>query len=225
MMFLSNEDVLIVAAHPDDEVLGMGGTIHKLSLLGSRVRVIFLSDGVGSRDQARESLESRQLSAMSALKLLNCTDVAFYDFPDNAMDSIPLIQIVKTIEMNLNDFNPTVIFTHFPHDLNIDHRITSQAALVASRPKVNSRVKYLFYFEVQSSTEWNFGASQFRPDLFVDISGNIEHKCKSLMEYRVEMEEFPEARSIGGIEARNVVRGVTVGVTSAEAFQIAFMRA
>ena len=224
MMFLSNENVLVVAAHPDDEVLGMGGTIHKLSLLGSRVRVIFLSDGVSSRNQERESLENRRLSALNALGLLNCNDVCFYDYPDNSMDSIPLIQVINTIEMNVKNFEPTVIFTHFPNDLNVDHRITSQATLVASRPKVQSKIKFLFYFEVQSSTEWNFGANQFNPNLFIDISSSIQQKKASLKEYQVEMDEFPEARSVDGVEARNTVRGITIGVPSAEAFQIGFMR-
>ena len=223
-MLLSNEKVLVIAAHPDDETLGMGGTIHKLSLLGSRVRVIFLSDGVGSRDEIRESVDSRRAAAISALRVLNCTDVHFYDFPDNSMDTMPLINIVKTVEKSIDDFNPTVLFTHFPHDLNVDHRITSQACLVAARPKVNRSIKSLLYFEVQSSTEWNFGSSQFIPNMFVDVSDSFGFKVDALKEYQVEIEAFPEARSFAGVEARSTVRGVTVGVSNAEAFQIAFLR-
>jgi LmbE family N-acetylglucosaminyl deacetylase len=223
-MLLSNEKVLVIAAHPDDETLGMGGTIHKLSLLGSRVRVMFLSDGVGSRDEIRESVDSRRAAAISALRVLNCSDVHFYDFPDNSMDAIPLIDIVKTVEKNIDDFNPTVLFTHFPHDLNVDHRITSQACLVAARPKVNRNIKSLLYFEVQSSTEWNFGSSQFIPNMFVDISDSFGFKVNALKEYQVEIEAFPEARSFAGIEAQSTLRGVTVGVSKAEAFQIAFLR-
>lgn len=224
MMLLSNEQVLVIAAHPDDETLGMGGTIHKLSLLGSRVRVIFLSDGVGSRNTIRESVESRRAAAVNALRILNCSDVHFYDYPDNSMDAVPLIEIVKTIENNMSDFSPSVIFTHFPHDLNVDHRITSQACLVAARPKANRKIKSVLYFEVQSSTEWNFGASQFIPNMFIDISDSFENKVRALKEYQVEIEAFPEARSFAGIEARSTVRGVTVGVSKAEAFQIAFLR-
>ena len=223
-MLLGNEEILVIAAHPDDETLGMGGTIHKLSLLGSRVRVVFLSDGVESRDEIRESLESRRAAAINALKVLNCSDVLFYDYPDNSMDSVPLIDIVKTVENCISDFNPTLLFTHFPHDLNVDHRITSQACLVAARPKVNRNIKSLLYFEVQSSTEWNFGSSQFIPNMFVDISDSFQFKKNALKEYQVEIEAFPEARSFAGIEARSTVRGVTVGVSNAEAFQIAFLR-
>jgi LmbE family N-acetylglucosaminyl deacetylase len=223
-MLLNNENVLIIAAHPDDETLGMGGTIHKMSLLNSRVKVIFLSDGVSSREEVRESLESRRTAATNALKHLNCTDVLFYDFPDNSMDTVPFINIVKTVEENIDLFKPTVLFTHFPYDLNVDHRITSQACLVAARPKVNHKIKSFFYFEVQSSTEWNFGGTQFTPNLFVDITDSSESKVKALREYEVEIEDFPEARSYAGLEARNTVRGVTVGVSSAEAFQVAFMR-
>jgi LmbE family N-acetylglucosaminyl deacetylase len=223
-MILSNEKVLVIAAHPDDETLGMGGTIHKLSLMGSHVRVVFLSDGISSRDIIRESLDSRRKAAINALKNLKCSDVLFYDFPDNSMDSVPLVEVVKTIEKCIKDFSPTVLFTHFPHDLNVDHRITSQACLVAARPKVNCKIKSLLYFEVQSSTEWNFGASQFTPNVFVDISESFQDKVKALKEYRVEIEAFPEARSLAGVEARSNVRGVTVGVSNAEAFQIAFLR-
>lgn len=223
-MLLSNEKVLVIAAHPDDETLGMGGTIHKLSKLGSRVRVVFLSDGVSSRNEIRESLESRRAAATDALKVLNCSDVYFYDYPDNSMDAVPFIKIVKAIEQNINDYGPTVLFTHFPQDLNVDHRITSKACLVAARPKVNRKIKSLIYFEVQSSTEWNFGGDQFIPNMFVDISNSFEIKMEALRQYQVEIEPFPEARSFVGIEARCTVRGVTVGVSKAEAFQIAFLR-
>lgn len=221
---LNNERVLVIAAHPDDETLGMGGTIHKLSLLGSHVRIVFLSDGIASRDKIRESLDKRRTAAKNALSHLNCSDVHFYDYPDNAMDNVPLIEVVKTIEACIKDFSPTVLFTHFPQDLNVDHRITSQASLVASRPKVSSKIKSLLYFEVQSSTEWNFGSSQFMPNMFVDISDSSGFKLDALKEYQVEIEDFPEARSFAGIEARSIVRGVTVGVSNAEAFQIAFLR-
>jgi len=140
------------------------------------------------------------------------------------MDSVELIEVAKTIEKSIIDFRPTVLFTHFPQDLNIDHRNTSQACLVAARPKVNSTIKSLIYFEVQSSTEWNFGASPFVPNLFVDISDSFEFKYRALQEYQVEIEAFPEARSFAGIEAHSTFRGVTVGVSNAEAFQIAFLR-
>jgi LmbE family N-acetylglucosaminyl deacetylase len=223
-MLLSNEKVLVVAAHPDDETLGMGGTIHKMSLLGSQVSVVFLSDGISSRNEIRESLDNRRAAATNALKHLNCSDVLFYEFPDNSMDSVPLIEVVKTIEKCIKELSPTILFTHFPHDLNVDHRITSQACLVAARPKVNSKVKALLYFEVQSSTEWHFGSSQFMPSMFIDITESFESKVNALNEYQVEIESFPEARSFAGIEARSIVRGVTVGVSNAEAFQIAFLR-
>lgn len=223
-MLLSNEVVLVVAAHPDDEVLGMGGTIHKLSLLGSSVRVVFLADGIGARGVFRESLEDRRAASIRALKHLNCLDVHFYDFPDNSMDAVPLIEIVRVIEKHISAFNPTVLFSHFTNDLNVDHRITSQACLVAARPKVNRKIKSFFFFEVQSSTEWNFGAPQFIPTMFVDITESFPSKMNALGEYEVEIEDFPEARSFAGIEARSAVRGVTVGVPKAEAFQIAFIR-
>lgn len=223
-MFSKFDKVLIVAAHPDDETLGMGGTIHRFCSQGSQVRVIFLSDGVGARLNLREELNARRSAAIGALNILKCDDVHFYDFPDNAMDSVPLIDIIKKIESNLNEFEPSILFTHFPQDLNVDHKITSQATLVAARPKPNMKLRSLHYFEVQSSTEWNFGSSQFAPNLFVDISKNFDSKMKALREYEVEMDEFPAARSFIGVEALATLRGVTAGVSKAEAFQTAYVR-
>ena len=223
-MFSKFEEVLIVAAHPDDETLGMGGTLNRLCSQGSTVRVIFLSDGVGARHQLRQGLSERRNAAVSALKVLGCKDVHFYDFPDNAMDSVPLINIIKVVESNMKEFEPSVLFTHFPQDLNVDHKITSQATLVAARPKPNTKLKSLHYFEVQSSTEWNFGASQFTPNLFVNISENFESKLRALREYEVEMDDFPGARSFIGVDALATLRGVTAGFPKAEAFQTAYVR-
>jgi LmbE family N-acetylglucosaminyl deacetylase len=223
-MFSKSDKVLIIAAHPDDETLGMGGTIHRFCSQGSRVRVVFLSDGVGARLNLRQELNARRAAAISALEKLKCNDVHFYDFPDNAMDSVPLIDIIKKIEGNLSEFGPSILFTHFPQDLNVDHKITSQATLVAARPKPNMKLKSLHYFEVQSSTEWNFGSPQFAPNLFVDISENFDFKMEALREYEVEMDDFPAARSFIGVEALATLRGVTADVSKAEAFQTAYVR-
>jgi LmbE family N-acetylglucosaminyl deacetylase len=167
---------------------------------------------------------NRQIAASKALQILGCDDFHFYDFPDNSMDTVSLLEVAKVVEEDLADFNPQIVLTHFPFDLNIDHRICSQATLIATRPKSNSSVQALVYFEVQSSTEWNFGAQQFTPNLFIDVSDDFESKQRALAEYQIEIEEFPEARSFEGIEARSLMRGVTVGFKKAEAFQVAFMR-
>jgi len=117
-----HEKILIIAAHPDDETIGMGGSIHRFTETGCSVRVVFLSDGVSSREVQRESLTKRQESALAALRLLGVIDVHFSKNPDNMLDTLPLLEIAKQIESHIVDFRPKIVFTHFPFDLNIDHK-------------------------------------------------------------------------------------------------------
>ncbi len=221
---IQSDRTLIIAAHPDDEVISMGGTIRRLSGSGTQVKVVFVSDGVTSRKNYRESLGARRESAIKALEILGCNQVIFGEFPDNLLDSVPELEITKFIEENLNSFNPDTVFTHHPDDLNIDHQRTSKSSVVACRPKPSSNINALFYFEVLSSTGWNFGSQDFRPNLYVEISAFMDYKLKALSEYRVELEKFPHARSLESIEALAIYRGNGMGMKMAEAFQVAFFR-
>lgn len=223
MILVFDENILVVAAHPDDEVLGMGGTINKFTSEGKKVSVLFISDGVTSRDQLRETLDSRRSSAISSLKKLGCVDVDFADFPDNKLDSIPMLEICKVIESKFNRFAPSSVFTHFPYDLNIDHQIVSEAVSVASRPKRDSSVRGLFFFEVLSSTGWRFGSRPFCPNLFIDIEVEFENKVASLKEYHLELETYPNARSLEAVEALAILRGSFVGNRKSEAFEVGFI--
>ena len=128
--------ILIVCAHPDDEVLGMGATIAKLSEQGHQIAVMFLADGEGSREGGDDSekVEGRRKYAQKAADCLGIYEVFYQSFPDNAMDSVPLLEIVKAVEAKISQFQPDIIYTHYAHDLNIDHRITCQAIMTASRP-------------------------------------------------------------------------------------------
>jgi len=217
-------NILIVAAHPDDEVLGMGGTIHKLTTLGKDVSILFISDGVTSRAELRETIASRRESATRALGVLGCKTVTFSDFPDNKLDTVPMLDICQRIENSVKQLQPTTIFTHFPHDLNIDHQRVSEATNVAARPSVSSSIDELIYFEVLSSTNWKFGAQQFEPNLYLEVEENFEFKLLALSEYATELNAYPNARSIEAIQSLAIYRGATVGNRKSEAFEIGFIR-
>jgi len=216
--------VLVIAAHPDDETLGMGGTIHKFSQRGDEVHVLFLSTGVGSREHEREDADSRLSAAKQALELLGCTRVTFGNFPDNAFDSVGILRVAKVIENKINEVKPHLVFTNFHDDLNVDHRTAAEATLVAVRPKPKSTVDGLYFYEVLSSTGWKFGSSSFSPNFYVDITTNITHKDDALQQYTLEIEESPNARSRESVMALARHRGHFIGVAYAEAFQIAFLR-
>jgi LmbE family N-acetylglucosaminyl deacetylase len=223
-MISPGEKVLVVAAHPDDEVLGVGGTIAKASSLGIKVSVLFMSTGVNSRDSLRESEDSRIESAKKALKILNVDNFIFGDFPDNAFDSIKLLDLCKFIENYIQLIDPTIVFTHFYNDLNIDHRLTSEATQVAVRPKVVSNVKALLFYEVLSSTNWLFGKKFFSPSLHIDISQTYNLKQLALKAYEAEMDSSPNARSILSSKVLSESRGHHMGYSFAESFEIGFLK-
>lgn len=216
--------ILVVTAHPDDEVLGCGGTIAKLVNEGSSVNVASLADGVFSREgndsEQSKALDLRRLATKRACEIIGVESVTFGDFPDNRMDSVSLLTIVKEVEDLVNKYNPDTIFTHHGGDLNIDHQLVHEAVFTASRPQKGSSIKTLLFFEVPSSTEWQLpGRSPlFAPNWFVDISSTIERKIRALEVYSEELRAWPHPRSIKGVEYLARWRGATVGVEAAEAF-------
>lgn len=222
-MMTHNNTVLVIAAHADDEILGCGGTIAKHVSEGDIVHILFLSDGVSSRDKGNDTaLDERKAMAVAAGKLLGTKPPIFLDFPDNRLDTVPLLEIVKKVETMVSETKPEIVYTHSNSDLNIDHRITHQATLTACRPVPGSSVRGIFAFEVRSSTEWGevSVSSGFRPTRFVDISGYKAEKRKALECYSAELRDFPHPRSFEAIEALSIVRGSTVSVSAAEAFEV-----
>lgn len=213
--------VLVVAAHSDDEALGCAGTIAKHIAAGDAVYVLFMTDGVGSRHvQANEAVE-RKTSAQKAAKLLRVTSMRNFNFPDNKMDSVPLLDIVHAIEKVITELQPGIIYTHHIGDLNIDHQVAHKAVLTACRPQPDFCVKAIYAFEVLSSTEWQSpGIDDFVPNYFVDISKFIETKIEVLKVYEREMREPPHSRSIENAVRLNQLRGASVGLEYAESFQI-----
>jgi LmbE family N-acetylglucosaminyl deacetylase len=216
--------ILILAAHPDDEVLGCGGTIAKLADEGAIVRVALFADGLSSRSgiQAvqQEELNARRTAAQKACDILGVKSVSFGDFPDNRMDTIPLLDIAQAVEALISMHQPEMVFTHHAGDLNIDHRRLHEAVVTACRPQYGHPVRTVLSFEVPSSTEWQLSGSApaFVPNWFVDISATLERKLLALEAYASELRTWPHPRSRHGVEHLAHWRGATVGVNAAEAF-------
>jgi len=218
--------VLVVAAHPDDEVLGCGGSIAKHAQRGEHVAVCFLSDGVtsrGSGPQAEAQLNRRRTAALSAAEILGVAEVRFGDLPDNRMDGLELLTVARSVEDHLREFAPATVYTHFSGDLNVDHRLTHEAVMTACRPQPASGVVTVLQFETTSSTEWRAPSASFafQPDWFVDITSTIDDKLRALDAYAEELRAWPHARSRDALEHLARWRGATVGRPAAEAFALA----
>lgn len=218
--------VLVVAAHPDDEVLGCGGTIAKHYKNGDEVNVIILAEGLTSRDDKRnrntknKELDLFKKQSTEANKILGVNNLQFFDFPDNRMDSVDLLDVVKVVENCIKKFKPNIVYTHHSGDVNIDHRIIHDAVVVSCRPIPGHSVKTLLFFEVASSTEWqpNNSYPNFIPNWFVDISQTLDLKLQALEKYKSEMRDFPHPRSLKALEYLAKWRGASVGVNAAESF-------
>jgi LmbE family N-acetylglucosaminyl deacetylase len=221
-----NSSVLILAAHPDDEVLGCGGTIAKLAANGAIVHVAFLADGVFSRkgntDEQLDEIATRRAAAKKACNILGVKSLSFGDMPDNRMDTVALLDIVRVVEKLIAEHRPNAVFTHHAGDVNIDHCRTHEAAVTECRPQLGHPVKTLLNFEVPSSTEWQLPGSPpiFAPNWFVDISDTLDRKLAALDAYATELRDWPHPRSRRGVEHLARWRGATVGVDAAEAFML-----
>lgn len=216
---MTNRIVLVIAAHSDDEAIGCSGTIAKHIKAGDKVHFLFMTDGVGARERDKQNSKERYSAMENVAYLLKVESVECFNFPDNAMDSIPLISVVKKIENKIKDLQPEVIYTHHIGDLNIDHQLTHKAVMTACRPQPQFSVKEIYSFEVVSSTEWQTpGVLSFMPNVYEDISDYIGVKAEALRLYSNEMRQEPHARSIENILSKSKVRGSEVGLEYAEAF-------
>lgn len=215
--------VLVVAAHPDDEVLGCGGAMARHAAAGDRVFVMFLADGVTSRESKNpnRAINDRQKAARTAARILGAEPPTFCNFPDNRLDTIPLLDMIKAVERVTARVRPGIVYTHHAKDLNVDHRRTHEAVMTACRPVPGSMTASIYGFETASSTEWALGTGgSFRPTRFVDITGFLDRKLQALEQYAHEMRPFPHARSREAIRAMARARGVIVGLRAAEAFEV-----
>ena len=216
--------ILIVASHPDDEVLGCFGTVARLIKEGYEAYTLILGEGKTSRDEQRsvenkkDEIEVLNTEIQRANDSIGIKKVFIESFPDNRFDSVDLLDIIKVISKVKEEVQPDIIFTHFENDLNIDHRITYQAVLTATRPMEDECVKEIYSFEILSSTEWNYPLS-FSPDTFYDIGNTIDLKIEAMKEYSSELCVYPHPRSLEGIELNAKYQGMRVGKKYVEAFK------
>jgi len=223
----ANDRVLIVAAHPDDEVLGCGGTAAWHSDAGDAVHVLIMAEGATARageskGDFKHELSALRAAAEQAAGVLGTEAPEFVGFPDNRMDSVSLLEVTKRIEQTITNARPTVVYTHHGGDLNVDHQIVHQAVLIACRPVPGSSVRAIYTFETVSSTEWASPDDDeaFRPTRFVDVSGQMKRKLEALGAYGMEMRPPPHARSLENVSALATHRGASVGLKAAEAFMV-----
>ena len=218
---MSEKVILVVAAHPDDEVLGCAGIVARHVNDGDKVHMVFMSDGVTSRISVNhEEVKERKQAAINASNILGIKrKPIFLGFPDNRMDTVALLDIVQILEKVINEIEPEVVYTHHLGDLNIDHKITHQAVMTACRPQPGFCVREIYSFEVLSSTEWSTN-NPFIPNYFVDISDTLELKISAVKAYNSELRTFPHARSIESIKALAKYRGASMGIRAAEAFKV-----
>lgn len=193
---MAGRPILVIAAHPDDEVLGCGGTAATLIREGHEVHFAVLGEGITSRHTHRSEanasvLEALHRQAQAAAARIGVKDLVLHKLPDNRLDTVPLLEVVKIVEVLVDRIKPEVIYTHHPGDLNVDHGVIHRAVLTATRPVAGQCVREIYAFEIPSSTDWAFGSLQppFRPNVFVDITATLQAKIAAMACYETESRE------------------------------------
>jgi LmbE family N-acetylglucosaminyl deacetylase len=214
--------IAVIVAHPDDEVLGFGGTIAQHRNAGDRVDVLIMATGLAARSHGVHlgsvALTRLRDQARAAAKILDSNALEFADFPDNRMDDVPLLEVVKRIEAFLKTYHSNMVYTHHLGDLNIDHEIVGRAVLTACRPLPSAEVMTILSGEAISSTEWSPPSNRFIPTEYVDIAATLERKLAALKCYANELRDWPHPRSLRGVEVIAQTRGSEAGLSAAEAF-------
>lgn len=225
-----NKRILVVVAHPDDELLGLGATMHKLiKEHGVTAKAIILGEGITSRSDVRdpklweEELKIHRGNIEKARQCIGYAEVVPYNFSDNRFDSHALLDIIKVVEKEKEAFQPDIIFTHNGSDLNIDHQMTFQAVMTATRPMEGEVVRTVITCETPSASEWQAtsNADHFAPNMYFAVSEEDMQAKKDAMNcYEFESRKFPHPRAVESLDALAKYRGVQVGCERAEAFQI-----
>ena len=219
--------IMVIAAHPDDEILGCGGTLLKHVIQEDHLYVLILGEGITSRssmlqEECEKIAEKLESAAQKVGNFMGWEKLFTFKLADNRFDSIDLLDIVKIIEKVKEEVAPQVVYTHHFGDLNIDHRITHEAVLTAFRPFKGASCHRILTFETPSSTEWATPSSHrsFIPNVYVDITDTIERKCKALEIYESELRVYPHPRSARALKVEAQYRGIHVGMEYAEAFSL-----
>ncbi|NLL00470.1 MAG: PIG-L family deacetylase [Clostridiales bacterium] len=221
---------LIVVAHPDDEILGVGATMYRLVKDGHSVNVCILSGEVNARNN-RPSLNELSSDVHSSLNLIGVDKVIKGDFPNIEFNTVPHLNLVQFIEKVIIDTKAQVIFTHHPGDLNNDHLHTSLACQAAvrlfQRRSDLNPIKELLFMEVLSATDWalNKAINQFNPNTYIEVGEEaVEKKIEALAQYRGVMRDYPHPRSSEALKGLAIYRGGQAGMNYAEAFESVFRR-
>lgn len=233
-------NILVICAHPDDETIGMGGTLKKLTK-SHKIKVVFLSEGITARRKSgyvnspqyditheemqkmKKEIEVRKKHARKALKILGVQKVRFLDLPNQELDQIPLLKIIKEIEKEIVETKSSLIFTHHHNDLNLDHRVAYEATITAARPVPGSKVSTIISFEIPAATDWR-KPYKFNPNLYIDISSQLSAKINALKAYEYEFRKPPHPRSKEMTEAVAKRWGSLSGYKASEAFEIVMSR-
>ena len=216
--------VLVIAAHPDDEVLGVGGTVAKLSAQGVECHLLIVTDGSSAQyrdvDDLQAIIDAKKLEAQGCADILGFKSIHYGELPDMQLDTTPHIQINQVIGKVVEQVQPDTVFTHFWGDVNLDHQNVYKSTLVVVRPVMGQVVKELYCYRVPSSTEWtpNKADTMFMPNYFVDIEQFAEQKYKAFACYTTELREYPHPRSVQYLRETDKAAGLRVGMLAAEEF-------
>ena len=221
------DNILIIAAHPDDDILGCGGLLAKYGE-NRKIRIIFIAEGSSCRFDSDKvdcndsliKISQRNKYCLNALSVFGITNVKFYNLPCGRLNAVPIIDINKIIENEISEHNPEIIFTHSEYDNNSDHRVIHRSTMMATRPGIFDSLKSVISYEVPSSTEWAF-SNTFQPNLFEVLSQEyIDKKWRALLEYKSEVLPYPHPRSYEGLVTLARFRGMQTGVEFAEAYHL-----
>ena len=226
------DKILVIAAHPDDEILGSGATVKKWINSGTTAYALILAQGVTSRfsdvkgeeKEIQTKLNNLKKESNASADIIGFSELYFEDFPDNRMDSVDLLDVIQSIEKHVERIKPTIILTHHTGDLNIDHRVTFEAVITACRPLSGSSVKKLYSFQIPSSTEWHFPyhKNSFSPNTFIDVSSTIHSKIEAMKCYKSEMRKAPHPRSEDILMTIAGQWGSVANMEYAEAFELIY---
>ena len=217
-MFGGDDTVLVVGAHPDDEVLGAGGTMAKHADAGDEVHALIVTEGTTQQYDDDELIEQKRRDARACADRLGASEVHFGDLPDMRLDDVAHVEVNAAIEAVVEEVAPDVVYTHSRREVNRDHVAVHDSTLVATRP--GSGVSSVLAYETPSSTEWAPRTAGFEPDLFVDVDGYLDAKVEAFGAYETEVREYPHPRSTEALRALAKTRGVACGSAAAEAFDV-----
>lgn len=216
-----NMIILIIAPHPDDEVLGCEGTIVKHNLSGDEVHLCIVTKAYPP-EWSEDEIKERKEEVLRVNQILGIRKTHFLDFPTVKLDTVPHKELDEAITRVANEVQPEVVYIPHRGDVNKDHRLVFDAAMVAVKPKPGSAIRKVLSYEILSETEWGapFVENAFIPNVYVDISETLEIKLKAMSEYKLELKEFPHPRSLEAISTLAKIRGSTTGVRAAKAFML-----